>query len=101
LKEQGIILRPWLQARLQCRVVDREPLPWVDQRVVVKAAGLIRVNALTELLQLVVGEVLAQYCTTCIAGTTHQPGVACIRMQQKSLLALALTQMNSRHVAHV
>lgn len=76
MQELRIICRAWVQARLQLRVVDWEPLPWLVEGVIVQATGLAGVYAAAQLLQLLSAEKLLEDGTPGVAGASYQPAVS-------------------------
>lgn len=76
MQELGVVGRSWLQPGRQLGFVDWEALPGLCQRIIIKSRGHGCVYARAQLLQLRIGEVLAQHRAAGVAGTANQPCVA-------------------------
>ena len=58
LEKCHVLRRPWVKFGLEVLVSYREPLPGLDQRVVLEIGGLAQIDPCAQIRNLIIGEVL-------------------------------------------
>lgn len=81
MQELSIVSRSWRGDWLLVRVVEREPLAGLGQRVVLQSALTVWVNAGRQRGELLGSEELLQRLPTSVGSASHQPSHPCIMPQ--------------------